>query len=536
VPRYSSVIAANERKSALHKAQTNLYWLATEILGYDRLTESFHKPMMDDMDLRTRRRPLVREWCPEIALGGRAYYKNECEIWPRDHYKTTVFIARCIQLVLIYPDVAIAIWHKVEDKAQDAAQEIGNHFLKNDKLRALRREIMPSKQARRFLTASGFTVKRTMFNRHATIYAKGAGATVTGGHCDVGWLDDIIDQDDVDEGQMPKKRAWLGDTVSNIVRTDGGWEWCTMTPWDEHDISEDFEKSDDWDYRRRSALETDGVMDYSGTPVLYDQDVIERKRRNPNLNFPLQLMCDRSVKTEKAWQPKCEQYITLKEAAGAGYVVVLGDTSPRNIGTETNEKSTYRGDGKKDFWSNCVLKLRRRGERREIILLDGARSQNWDYAEGFGDMARLQKRWHANGMGVENKHQQFRDMILDNLRIACRLSGARYNPIELVSTTKGKNARFALLCARAMQDELLICESVPEEYKKAFLAQCREYRALGAGKNSLQYDDEVDVVSYGCDPSLENRYPAVSEEEAWSPFRDPKDYEQENSGTHYVQW
>jgi len=521
VPLLLKSIAAQQRKSDLERALTDSFWLGTEILKYDRLSPTFHKPMMDEMDERDRRRPLFREAYPALALPGQRYKKDECELWPRDHYKTTAFIVRAIKWILADPNIAIAIWHKVEEKAQEAAQEIGNHFLKNDDLRRLRPEIMPSKLAKRFLTASGFVLRRKDFRRHPTVYAKGAEATVTGGHCDIGWMDDIIDQTTVDEGGMPRCRGWIGNTVGNVVRTDGGFKWNTMTPWDEHDISEDFEKSPDWDFRVRSCLETDGKMDYSGQPVLYDMEWIEKKRRDPHMNFPLQMMCDRTVKTEKAWSSKCEQFCTLKEASGAGFVVVLGDTSPRNVGTETNEKASYRGDGKKDFWSNCAVKLRRRGERNEIILLDGSFSQDWDYTEGFAEMARLQKRWHANGIGVEAKHQQFRDMILDNLRAACRAAGARYNPIQLESTTKGKNARFALLAARASQDEFLICDSVPKGFLDRFLAQAREYRALGAGKNSLQYDDDVDVVSYACDPSLSNRFAPVVAEEDWSPFRQP---------------
>ena len=34
----------------LRRGQTDLWWLATEVLGFDLLTEDFHKPMMDDMD------------------------------------------------------------------------------------------------------------------------------------------------------------------------------------------------------------------------------------------------------------------------------------------------------------------------------------------------------------------------------------------------------------------------------------------------------------------------------------------------------
>ena len=70
------------------------------------------------------------------------------------------------------------------------------------------------------------------------------------------------------------------------------------------------------------------------------------------------------------------------------------------------------------------------------------------------------------------------------------------------------------------------------EYLDCYHIQTSSSQHLG----SLQYDDEVDVVSYACDPSLSSRFAPVVEEDEWSPFRDSSGHEQENSGTHYVQW
>ena len=41
-----------ERLRKLRRAQTDLWWLATEIMGFDLLTTDFHKPMMDELDDR----------------------------------------------------------------------------------------------------------------------------------------------------------------------------------------------------------------------------------------------------------------------------------------------------------------------------------------------------------------------------------------------------------------------------------------------------------------------------------------------------
>ena len=109
----------------MRRAQRDLYWLAREVLHYDKLTESFHRP--------------VCEWWTGhddepflLFMAGRL------------HYKTTLQIADAVRMILKDPNTTQLYVHAVEDEAQKVVEEVGMHFLKNDDLRRLRPEIMPS--------------------------------------------------------------------------------------------------------------------------------------------------------------------------------------------------------------------------------------------------------------------------------------------------------------------------------------------------------------------------------------------------------
>ena len=98
----------------------------------------------------------------------------------------------------------------------------------------------------------------------------------------MGWPDDIIGQGTIDDSGLPKIKNWWGSTVKHVIRTDGGWNVGTYTPWDEDELYVDWERDPvAWDCRVRACMETDGKPDYDGTPVLYDKRWIKKKQRDP---------------------------------------------------------------------------------------------------------------------------------------------------------------------------------------------------------------------------------------------------------------
>ena len=70
----------------------NLWLLATEILGYDKLSLTFHKPMLEEWDREDRKR-------------FKGKHADSLELWPRDHIKTWCERARVIRYYLIDPTI-----------------------------------------------------------------------------------------------------------------------------------------------------------------------------------------------------------------------------------------------------------------------------------------------------------------------------------------------------------------------------------------------------------------------------------------------
>ena len=538
----------------LRRALTDSYWLGTEILGYDRLSKEFHAPMMADMDRRDRQRALVRaarreyskaapELWPDLHPHGlHEYTKDEAEFWARDHYKTTVFIVRCARMILMWPDVAISAWHCVESKIQETSEELGNIFLKNDEFRRLMPDIMPAKQMKRFLTAEGFTVKRTRYRRHKTFYAKGAGAEVGGGHSDLGWLDDIEGQSTVDNSDFPRLARWIGHTVSHVVRTDGGWLWGTGTFWPGDDaVYGAWLSSPQWDCRVRPALETAGKMDYKGTPVLYDQRWIDKKRDDPQTNFPLQMMLDRQPEGETKWSTASEQYCALESRGGIpgamegqGVTVVLSDPAPWKAGGWKGLGEKNRADGTKDWWSIAALRVRVRGMLWEVILLDGRHSLEWGEEQGCDQACELMKRWRTPIFVSEDPAAWHDRMIAAARRNAVALRRAKDGgPLryEVYNQSNRKNQSFSALADLNSNGQFYILETCSQEFlhgdqqHTGFLTQARKWRNVGPGKNALRFDDDADCVARVTDPLIREISPRSETEtesimaDQFSPFR-----------------
>lgn len=520
----AAAVALSEKQKRVRRYQNSLWLLATEILGFDRLSETFHKPLLDRQDEMRRAR--------RAGKGKFTFW-----IWPREHYKTTCRKAQVIQDYLCDPTTSVIWWHAVEDKAQEVCVAVSTMLQTNKELRKLFPDgVLPSPNAKRFIGAKEFRLRSNDVNHGASFRAYGAGSEATGGHARQGYLDDPIAANDIADSQIPAKRRWFGATVMNVIEVaSGGWLDGTGTRWGTEDLYDEWIKSPDWDVSVRSVYETDGALDYKGESILYPKKNIELKRRNmSSAEFAFQMMNDPSPSGEKPWDAsQCEHRIAASEVAGPGFIVVLSDPAPAKIGSFAEDKR--RDNDEKDYWANAVVKMRKNGQRSEIILLDGSFSKEWGVEEGFREVCRLQRKWNTPHLAIEKVGQAVAFYTEHHRRIA-RAEGVRHNSIDLTMTYKGKNVQFAALCDRAKQDEFLLCDTIPPEFLEMFLAQAREWRPLPTGRNTLKYDDVANVVSFAADPVFTSYAPqvAANQDWQWSPFRKPE--EDRGTGTRYVRW
>lgn len=514
------------RQSALIRARTDLWWLATEILGYDKLTVAFHKPMLDRMDE-------IRSLRDE----GKGRGRDTLWLWPREHYKTTVRKAQVIQDYLCDPTTTVTWWHAVEEMAQEVSVAIGTQLQKNRALRKLFPDgVLPSEYAKRFVGAKGFRLRSNRADDAPSFRAWGQTSEATGGHSKKGYLDDIIARNTIEDGAMPKVRSWYRQTVRHVVKADG-WLDASGTRWDPDDIYQDWLNSKHWEVTVRAALEVDGVPDRKGKPVLFTRQQIQKKLEEiGESDFDAQMMNDPSPAGEKPWdQGLCEHRISVAEAKkGPGVIVVLSDPAPAKVGAFGEEKK--RDAGEKDYWATCVVRLRTNGQRREIILLDGEQSKNWDLNEGMERICMFKRKWGTKYHAIEKIATVGADIYEDELKRVSRVLGVNNTPISLSYSNKSgwKNQQFARLAERAKAQEFMICESVPSAFLDAFLSQARNWRPLKGNRNSLKYDDAANAVSFAADRVFEG-YTQAPDLPEFGPFSRMPESEEE-AGSRWVRW
>jgi len=491
-----------KKKADWYLEKENLYAFAEEVCGYDLLLPEFHGP--------------ICEWLSDV-------HNDQFVFWTaaRGHYKTTLQKADLVQDILRNPEDTHLWVHAVLSEAVKACKETAWHFQYNDKIKEYWPEhCAPLSQKTFFKSSKEGTAQFMLFsqqgrkNPQPTMLACGMGKEITGAHISgTVRMDDIIGKETIAEtGGLRKVADYWSHTIIPVMNP-GCKAINTGTRWDAADIYGRWINSDDWKTLVRAVFETDGVPDWKGTNVgVLSSKELAVRRREMGPMFGPQMMNDPAPVEERIWnQSECEHPMLSQPQmrSGPGKIILLGDPAPLNLGSPTFKKEMERGDLSKDYWAWCVVRLRRNGNRAEIILLDGTYSRLWDEDAGFDEGVRLATKWGATHAGIESAGG-LGGSYKAAWKRATQRGGARTQWLDLKSTKKadGKNYRVASLASRARQIEFLVCESVPQTFYSEFLEQVRPYRKTAQSKNNLQHDDVVDVVGYSTDPAIDEVAPA----------------------------
>ena len=189
-----------------HKCQTDLFFLAADVLGYGELV-----PMRKAVHGALCR--LLTRTTGEPAIDDCPYLKIEM---PRGTGKTSVgTICRPIQLLLKDPNTSILICNEREQNAKDILSEISSIFETNELLRALFPEICPDERKEDTWSGTRINVKRQTNRKEPSIFIIGLNGTVTGMHPDHIFVDDILSREAMENsrvggGQMMQQiNRWL---------------------------------------------------------------------------------------------------------------------------------------------------------------------------------------------------------------------------------------------------------------------------------------------------------------------------------------
>ena len=520
-----------DRLDRLTRRPGGLFVLATEYLGYTLLTKEFHGP--------------ICQWMMDHEADPFNWFAAA-----RDHYKTTLQIADICRWGLRWPERTHLLVHAVEAEAQATLQEVGHHFIRNDKFRALRPEIMPDKRSKRSLTAGSLRLRGLeSYNRAPFLAAKSTGSEITGKHI-TGTIrpDDIIARNTIEDSGLPKVKSWWRSTVMPVRRPS-----CVVmgsgTRWDPEDIYGDWIADPDWNTLIHACRETDGVPDYKGKSVgVYTEKELRlRERQMGAHDFAFQMMNDPSPAGEKPWnQSQCEHYCDWRWTSGnplcgqmPGTIFVLSDPAPAKAGSMSGEKEKQRGDGSKDDWALAVVKIALHKDMQVAILLEVIGSKKWPRSTGLDEACRLMKKWDTPYFFNESIGGMIADYTEDMKKARIRNGVPLYldkngdlPKFKTLNTKNAKNMRFSALADWASVGRFFICEDrVDAEELEIFLSQCRGWRPLPNGRNTNRFDDYGDVVSRCTDAALQEFCKIASlpdEEDEWG---DDGDYQKRSRYT-----
>lgn len=174
------------------KAQTDLYFLAKAILGYNQVCESAHGALCAFMVREKLNRRMV--------------------LMPRGHLKTTLCtISDSIRLSLCDPNTRILIQNEVFENASDMLTELKKHWEQGDMLRTLFPELVPPRFSGPGTdwAKESASIVRQRNSKESTYTAAGSGGSPQSKHFEHIKNDDLIGEDHKEsEAKMKRALRW----------------------------------------------------------------------------------------------------------------------------------------------------------------------------------------------------------------------------------------------------------------------------------------------------------------------------------------
>jgi hypothetical protein len=293
------------RQELRWRMQTDLFWLAKFVLGYNKITEEWHRPVADVFVKKDPGKPFAQQ----------TRKRRRILLLPRKTYKTSLSICDTVQWVIGFPDIAIMVMtasNSPDSPLADAfVAEVASHFYcpegtpKNPLHLCFPEHVLiKMDKAGQFTTPA-----RTRFRRDPTVKGVSIEQSLSG------WHPDIIKGEDVQDNRNSQTSFGLRKVRKNFYLNlkmlgEDGLVDLTATRYGPADLYGDMiAKAGEetillWKpayFRREHALKLDD-------DELNEQDVI--------LQFPEQISWA-FLRNEKALDPESfwTQYMNVAEGA-----------------------------------------------------------------------------------------------------------------------------------------------------------------------------------------------------------------------------
>jgi predicted phage terminase large subunit-like protein len=231
-------------KRARWKGRTDLYWLAREVLGYDRVKWEVHGPLIQTLQDFPEPTLEEKEKIDIVYSPREMQYRlpvRKHDSWldtlpgkrrrlildSRGIYKTTVnVICHSIQWILNDPDITILIVHAKQEVAEMILREIRQHFTHNKTFREIYPDYCPvNVNDKKFVKQQELTVpnRSNKTRKEPTIGLSSIDTAISGTHYDVIKFTDIVDLTNIGTlQQLTKVRETFG-MYRNVLTEPRYW-------------------------------------------------------------------------------------------------------------------------------------------------------------------------------------------------------------------------------------------------------------------------------------------------------------------------
>lgn len=218
------------KEEARHRCTDDLHYLAKDVLGYNRITDHYHKRMAMDIDT------------PK--------YRFKLLMHPRGHFKSTLGTeSRAIQKLLRNPSERILIANAKLENARRFLRAIAHHWNTNPKFRWLWRDYWIDNYASPYLkaelgnkldwvmrdTQDEFTLLRPYVGREASITTGSTEASLVSQHYSTILADDLINREFVRTVGMIERSILYFKDLLDLLDPDGQLE-IIGTRWSHVDL------------------------------------------------------------------------------------------------------------------------------------------------------------------------------------------------------------------------------------------------------------------------------------------------------------
>jgi hypothetical protein len=263
------------------KAQESLYFTATGLLGYDKLTPHFHYEMC------------------QIAQNAEKHKRVLCLV-PRDHYKSTIFtISYPTWRAIRNPNETGLIVANTSTNAGHFLTKIRTNFERKALLRQLFPELRPELSGR--WNKEEACLPRTIDHPEATWEAAGWDTKVTSRHYDYIVFDDLVDEETYDKPELMLKLIDRFEQRESLLRPPIHERTIivVMNHWSIIDLAcHILKKHSEYEIYYRAAIENGKPL----FPEMYTMEWLLRKQGQDPYTFALQYMnnpVDRSISEMK---------------------------------------------------------------------------------------------------------------------------------------------------------------------------------------------------------------------------------------------